>query len=184
MLNDFSITNISLLNGQEIDYDFKNFTLKPLDHVSLKPDPYFSMQKKVELSGAFYYPGTYVILGPDETLKDLIIRAGGLKPNAHKEGARFIRRGKMVKIDINKVLKYSRSKHNIVVQSGDRLELDEKPNLVQVMGEVNSPGFYQFIKGGRINDILNEAGGLTQKAEKGNIYILFLMVNLTNTQDF
>ena len=41
------------------------------------------------------------------------------------------------------------------------------------MGEVNSPGFYQFIKGGRINDILNEAGGLTQKAEKANIYILF-----------
>ena len=70
----------------------------------------------------------------------------------------------MVKIDINKVLKYSRSKHNIVVQSGDRLELDEKPNLVQVMGEVNSPGFYQFIKGGRINDILNEAGMVLLKS--------------------
>ena len=39
-------------------------------------------------------------------------------------------------------------------------------------GEVNSPGFYKFNPGKRVNDIISMAGGYSQDAEKDNIFIL------------
>ena len=93
-----------------LDDDLKNevaakpnsFELKPYDLVTIRPDPYFSNQKEVSITGEILYPGKYTILRSNEKLTDIIERAGGLRPNAYPFGSKFSRSGKVVQLDFKK----------------------------------------------------------------------------------
>ena len=49
------------------------------------------MQRKVTVSGAIYYPGVYALQGPNETITDILDRAGGLRPKAYPEASTLTR---------------------------------------------------------------------------------------------
>tara|TARA_A100001015_G_C15040638_1_gene739410 strand:- start:2561 stop:5239 length:2679 start_codon:yes stop_codon:yes gene_type:complete len=150
-----------------------NFTLNPYDLITIRPDPYFINQKQVDISGAILYPGKYTILSSDEKITDIIRRSGGLLPNAYSFGSSFSRNGQRVQLNIKKIIKSPKSDLNIVVQSGDLINIALKPQIIQVIGEVNVPGFYKFQVRKRISDIIKNSGGFTQNAEKDNIYIQY-----------
>ena len=80
----------------------------------------------------------------DETISNIIYRAGGLLPQAYPIASTFTRQGQSVKIDIRKVIKKPNSRENIFVQDNDSIFIAEKPNIFQIVGEVSSPGFYKF----------------------------------------
>ena len=141
--------------------------------ISIRPDPYFKLLETVKIQGAVRYPSDYAILSPKETIYDIIVRAGGLKENAFPLGSVFYRNGKQIKIDIEKVSKSKRVKENMVVLNGDVLIINEKPNLVSIVGEVNVPGFYKHIKGRRVNDLIALSGRFTPNADKNNVFIEF-----------
>ena len=67
--------------------------------------------------------------------------------------------------------KNPRSKLNFTVQDGDLITIGYRKNLVVVEGEVNSPGNYQFIKGSRLSDYIEMAGGLSKSASRYGIYV-------------
>jgi protein involved in polysaccharide export with SLBB domain len=131
------------------------------------------MQRKITISGAIYYPGIYTIKSPDDTISDILKRAGGLRPNAYAVGSTFTRQGQMVQVDLENILKKPYSKADVNVQDGDLIFVAKKPTITQVLGEVSSPGFYKFIPGKRINDYINLAGGFSQDAEKQDIWIRY-----------
>ena len=114
-----------------------------------------------------------LIIGPNETLSDIIDRAGGLRLNAYGAGSKFTRRSQSVKIDIDKILKRSHSEADIQVQDGDELYIASKANMIEIRGQVNTPGYYKYKKGRRIRDIIRGAGGFTLEAEKNDIYISY-----------
>ena len=58
------------------------YQLKPYDQVSVRANPEFEKVRTVELTGEVNFPGTYTLLSKDESITDLIKRAGGLKPHA------------------------------------------------------------------------------------------------------
>ena len=126
MDKDYSIRdyayNINNHNGS-IEILRDEFKLMPYDYVSIRPDPYFGMQKKINIEGSVYFPGTYAILSPNETISDIIDRAGGLLPQAYPIASTFTRQGQSVKIDIRKVIKRPRSRENIFVQDNDSILL-------------------------------------------------------------
>ena len=93
----------------------------PYDFVVVRPDPYFELQKKVNISGAVYYPGDYVIINSDDIVNDIIKRAGGLKVNAYPEASKFIRDGNIISINLNKIIKRASSSENIKVYNGDKI---------------------------------------------------------------
>ncbi|MDE0746120.1 MAG: SLBB domain-containing protein, partial [SAR202 cluster bacterium] len=176
MLNDYTISNIQYQvepSSSSILIDRDEFRLKPYDYISVRPDPFFKMQRKVTVSGAVYYPGIYTIMSPDETISDIIERADGLRPNAYAFGSTFSRKGQIVQLDIDKIIKHHRSKLNIEVQDGDEINIALQPKIIQVAGEVSAPGFYKFQPGKRVNDIITMAGGYSQDAEKDDIYIRY-----------
>ncbi len=170
--------SVNMKNDYSIDYnsqnsDKKNFQLMPNDFISIKPDPFFNIQKTVTVSGAVYYPGEFVILSPDETISEIIERSGGLRLNAYAAGSRFTRRGQNIQIDLEEIMKKPNSKYNITVQSGDEIIIIESPNIIQVIGEVSAPGFYKFTPGIRLKGAINQAGGFSQDAAKKDIFIRF-----------
>ena len=63
--------------------------------------------------------------------------------------------------------------NDIFVQLSDRLIIVEKPNTIQIIGEVNTPGFYNYKNRMRVSNVINEAGGLTNNADLSNIFIRY-----------
>lgn len=68
-----------------------NLLLQRSDRIYIRQRTGWEEERKVILTGQFMYPGTYVIF-ENETLGDLLKRAGGFKDNAYVAAAVFIRR--------------------------------------------------------------------------------------------
>ncbi len=69
----------------------ENFILEPYDVVSVRMSPGFRTQTYVTIDGAVAFPGTYLLLNKNETISDLVERAGGLTSQAYAKGARLVR---------------------------------------------------------------------------------------------
>ena len=170
------MSNDYLVSGPEdffINDQNSNFKLMPYDNVIVRPDPFFGMQKKVMVEGEVYYPGEYTILNVNENIKDIIERSGGLKPLAYPVASKFIRKNNIVNLDIVKILRFPGSSRNIKVQDGDKIIISRKPDMIELKGEVSSPGFYKYQKGLRVNDVISDAGGFSQFAEEDDVFITF-----------
>jgi len=63
--------------------------------------------------------------------------------------------------------------NKILVQDGDKISIPEFTNHIYVYGEVSSEGSARYIEGKSIEFYLNIKGGLTESADKKNIYILY-----------
>ncbi|WP_188504854.1 SLBB domain-containing protein [Parapedobacter pyrenivorans] len=64
-----------------------DFVLEPFDVVSVQTSTGYQVQRLVRIEGEVRYPGEYVLLKKDETISDLIKRAGGVTEFAYLPGA-------------------------------------------------------------------------------------------------
>lgn len=69
-----------------------NFQLKPFDHVVVRRNPDFVIQKFVSVEGQVAYPGEYAIKNQTERVSDLLERAGGINQYAYVDGATLLRK--------------------------------------------------------------------------------------------
>ena len=69
----------------------EGFSLEPYDIINVRKDPSYREQITVTIEGEVLYPGQYVIIRRDESVSDLITRAGGLRNSAYAEGAVLLR---------------------------------------------------------------------------------------------
>ncbi len=69
----------------------EDFILEPYDVVSVRQSPGFRTQSFVKISGAVAFPGEYLLVNKNETISDIIERAGGLTKQAYAKGARITR---------------------------------------------------------------------------------------------
>lgn len=87
--------SLSAVHEVKIEADLKTsgdgHQLKPYDVVTVLPDPRYSDQKQVLLTGEVMYPGNYVITRGNERVSDLIKRSGGLTSRGFAGGAILIR---------------------------------------------------------------------------------------------
>ena len=172
----FSISNVEYTrssNPGEISVSRNGFMLQPYDHISIRPDPYFSLQRFVTLNGAVYYPGDYTILTPNETISSIIKRAGGLRPNAYADASLLVREGENINLSITKAINKPGSKHDYKVLARDIITINVYPNVVAVLGEVNNPGLFGYTSGLSTRDYIRLAGGLTSKANKSDVWIRY-----------
>ena len=82
----FPITNKGELSENTLAYP-----LKPYDKISVRLNPEFEKVRTVKLIGEVNFPGTYTLLSRDETVVDLIERAGGLKSHADANSVQMYR---------------------------------------------------------------------------------------------
>ncbi|MDP6276052.1 MAG: SLBB domain-containing protein, partial [Candidatus Marinimicrobia bacterium] len=172
----FSISNIennNAANMEEIAAARGGFNLQPYDHIAIRPDPYFSMQRVMTVQGAILYPGKYVILSNNETIASIVERAGGLKPEAYPEASLLVRQGQNINLSIKKAIQQPHSKHNFKVQPGDIITINVYPNVVAVFGEVNNPGMFKYTAGMSMRDCISQAGGYTTDANKNDVWIRY-----------
>ncbi len=131
-----------------------SFALIPFDNVFVRNIPKFELQQTVLLNGEVKYPGMYPILRDKERISDLIARAGGLSDEAFPDGAKLYRQGDstgLVVINLNEILQNNNVPSNVVLLSGDIIEIPKSRDLVTIGGLVNLDEAYseRFLTGER-----------------------------------
>ena len=145
----------------------------PYDNVTVRATPFFENYDKISVQGEVFFPGEYIITSPNETISNILERAGGLLPQAYPFASSLISSGVNVQLDLQKSLSKPGSKYDFIVQDGDVLSIRENKKLIVINGEVSVPGAYQYQEGLRVSEFIRTAGGLTPNAEKKQIWIRY-----------
>ena len=141
----FNYNSDSLTQVQKLKVDQKvfenyshldNYKLKNRDQVIVRRYPDFQYQKNISITGEIKFPGNYALESNNETLKSLINAAGGLTDQSFIQGVKIIRDKKRVIVDRVRKDKVNLS---IAIVEGDNIFIPRKHNVVEVVGEINSP---------------------------------------------
>ncbi len=111
------------------------FTILPYDEIVVRTVPEFEFQHFVEIKGEVRYPGRYALINDNETLSDLIQRAGGLTSEAFTDGASLYRTKEQkgyVVTDLSEALRNYRSTHNHLLKGGDVVTVPKREDLVTI----------------------------------------------------
>lgn len=74
-------------------------------------------------------------------------------------------------VDFNKIFDDTFNDGKFIIKNGDYIFIPEKLNLVYVFGQVNFPGYVDFVNGKELNFYLQKAGGLGITA-KNEVYLI------------
>lgn len=83
-----------------------------------------------------------------------------------------------VGIQLDKAVENPGGQYDVVLKAGDRLIIPEVTTTVAIHGEVLSPNTVTFDPGKRVKDYVNMAGGYTDKANKGKVYVVYMNGNV------
>ena len=158
--------------------------LKPFDRVYVRVLPRYEEQKNVIIAGEVFYPGPYALKDKTEKISDLIIKSGGLKSEADLGSAKFSRAGKVVGVDIVNIMQNKDDINNLVLNSGDALEIPRKKETVTIIGQVYNATTVPYSVGLKFKDYINLAGGTTDSAYVKNAYVKYGNGRLDRTKSF
>jgi polysaccharide export outer membrane protein len=153
-------------DGRVIRLDLDTILRVPQDsgNVPLDPGDVLSVESLVRglayLIGAVSSPGM-CDLQDGWRVFELLAAAGGLTIAPQHAAARLLRRnGKILDLDLVKILSAPESPENVTIESGDVLAV--LPSVLTgayVIGRVGKPGFYQLGPGAGIAEAIRLAGG-------------------------
>ena len=141
----------------------QNIELHNWDIMLVRKNQNFTVSKQVQITGEVKIPGVYSLRRPQESLADLLGRAGGYTAKAFEDGVKLYRDSIQVAID----------NFNVSLMDGDSVSVPEHPGVVHVIGEVYNPGYVQYDRGRGLNNYIEAAGGFTLEARKKYITIIY-----------
>ena len=155
----------------ESEFDLSDFKLKDGDSVSVD-STLARYQNMVEIKGAVFRPGMYQISGNISTVKSLIEAADGLTEGAIAQHAvmhrmKYDRTLEVQSIDISGILEGTVP--DVLLKNEDVIYVasHEERNQMQtvtISGEVLYPGIYKYADNETVEDLILQAGGLTDAA--------------------
>jgi polysaccharide export outer membrane protein len=173
--------------------------LEPYDNVLILREPGWRLPTAVLLTGEVRFPGRYTIKDRGERISDLIARAGGVTALADQDAAFFSRRLSIntsharldsltaaadslkleqnasrirVGVDLRYALKKHGSNDDLVLESGDSLDVPSLRQTVEVRGEVNAPTALAHAQGQSLGFYVGAAGGPTAKGAARRAYVV------------
>lgn len=158
------------------EFEMNGFLLNDGDSISVDSViPRFS--NMVEVKGAVFHPGQFQVGGAISSVRDLIRVAEGVREDAFVNHAVMHRLRddltlEVVAVNVKGILDGTVA--DIPLRKGDALFIPSKLEMqgeqtVKVGGEVNYPGVYQFAHNTSLEDIVLQAGGLTDAASMAKV---------------
>lgn len=158
------------------EFEMSNFLLKDCD--SLYVDsviPRFA--NMAEIRGAVFHPGQYQMDGNIKTVRQLIKAADGLREDAFVQRAVMHRQKddltmEAISVDVEGIM--AGTEADIPLHKNDVLFIPSKvemngERILKIDGEVNYPGVYQYADNTTIEDLVIQAGGLTDAASMARV---------------
>lgn len=195
-----TIHRFDISRDLKLDASEQNFVLQPFDYVYVRRAPSYFEQQTVMISGEVMYPGDYSIVSKDEKISDVLQRAGGLTTNAYVKGA-YMRRAprdaeqmestlallaedsllestearlhvEKMELRLEEILKNPNSIYNYELKAGDEIVIPEVTEEIRVAGEILNPIALAYEPGKSAKYYIEKAGGFSQKAKKGKVYVI------------
>jgi len=166
--------------------------VQPGDHLNVLPQEI----ALASIQGRVHYPGTYIIKNGKTTLRELVERAGGLKPDANLRAA-FLERRKSLdfretgrasdldffshvyaqsfirqtaqRVIVDIELALQPGGEDVVLYDEDRVVFPRDEGTVFVMGNVPRPGYVAYLMGQPASYYVDKAGGKGPEAK--SVYI-------------
>jgi polysaccharide biosynthesis/export protein len=140
----------------------------------IRKSPFYRDLRKVTISGQVSFPGVYTLVAKDETMRDIIDRAGGLTSEAFIEGTELTRDTLKLVSDFRRAYA-SDSKYGILLRDGDDIHIPLSPGTVKVEGFVYTPGLIKYRKDWSLGDYIEAAGGQITELEfkSGNAVVYY-----------
>lgn len=170
-------TNTNLRVDNVFNKDFDSFSIKDGD-LFVVGDILERYDNRVQVAGAVFRPGEYAIT-EEMTVQSLIEIAGGLRGDAFSERATLYRTNpdftmEVLTLDLGAIL--SGKTEDITLLREDILNVPSKYDLkeeyyVQISGEVNRTGVFQYGKNMTVADLITKAKGFKESASNANIEI-------------
>ncbi len=123
-----------------------DFVLRPFDQVQVRAVPQFELQQNIEIVGEVQFPGTYSLLKENETISDILKRAGGATAEAFLNGATLYRAESntgYIIFKMQEALSSPGSPENLVLKNGDRLTIPKIIDFVTILGATDARELYQ-----------------------------------------
>ncbi len=161
-----SVRNIQLIKagGTRVQIDLYQFINDPIvsQNFYLEDNDYIVVpvaNKVVSITGAVNRAYKYELLA-NETLKDLLDFAGGLKTNALKKNVKIKRFENDQQVILNVDMTDSNTLENFKLRNGDNIEVstinERLRNVVTVSGALDNGGEFSIGKGMRLSGLLDK----------------------------
>ena len=172
------------------EFDMSSFRLQDGDSVTVSGN-LRRYENMVEIAGAVFRPGQYSLGGNVTTVKSLIEQADGLTEDAFA-GRGVLHRMKedrtrrVISLDIQGILNGTVA--DVPLENEDVLTIaskQEKTNerTVTIFGEVMFPATYEYADDESIEDLIIQAGGLTDAASTVKVDVSRRMIDPKATED-
>ena len=127
---------------------------------------------QINIMGEGSVPGTYT-LSAFSTVFHALYRAGGVNRIGSLRSIKVVRDGKtFADLDVYDFIMKGKMKDDIRLQEGDVIIVDPYQSLVEIVGKVKRPMFYEMKPTETVATILNYAGGFTGDAYKKAIRLV------------
>ena len=140
------------------------FQLQHRDRIFVRTDPSFQEQETITVRGEVRFPGEYTLLRENETLFDVINRAGGVRATGYPKGGRLFRDSSQVIVEMGQAISGEEGS-NVILQPGDEIVIPPQPNTVAIRGNVANEGLLKYRSGERVAYYLERAGGTLDRTE-------------------
>ncbi|MFC5285198.1 SLBB domain-containing protein [Pedobacter alpinus] len=178
-------TRIKVLKNTDTERKISDVTADQYDsYIPESGDKYFvneildRFENRVTIEGAIFRPGQYE-LTTGLTVKELILKAEGLKEDAFKNRAYITRltddlNTELISLDLNKIMNGQEKditlKREDVLSISSIFDLREAYNVI-INGEVRRPGQIPFSENLSLEELIIKAGGFSESATPQRIEI-------------
>ena len=97
------VRSFDISNDGDLSDEALNFPLEPYDQVAVRVNPDYQEVRTIVLTGEVQFPGVYSLLSKDETIAEVINRAGGLKSSADMSAVKMYRNTKVEESPDNEI---------------------------------------------------------------------------------
>ncbi len=190
--------NVTLIRKQGSEYsvhtvdEFQMGSFQLRDQDSISVDSVLArFSNLVEVRGAVKHAGQFQLGGSIQTVRELLLAAEGLREDAFRSRAVMHREKEdltleMVSVDLDGIL--AGTVADIPLKKNDVLYVPSTVDMkgeqtFQILGEVIYPGTYQYAENTCVEDLILQAGGLTQAASTAKVDVFRRIRNAEATEN-
>ncbi len=144
--------------------------LEPYDYIYVPQLLNYRNLGSVLLTGEVLYAGAYALEKRNETVQEIISRAGGITPFASMSDVQVYRSGLRVATDF--LSKENNKTQKFLLQPGDSIHIPRNETFVEVKGAVFNPQILDFESNSFLYYI-SSSGGVTDKGNLKKAYVQY-----------
>lgn len=157
-----------------VDTSLKNTaeanTLEPQDYIFVPKLLNYISLGSIKLGGEVLYAGEYALEKRNETLQEVLTRAGGISPYASLADVQVFRNS--LRVGTNILANIKGNDALFLLRAGDSIYVPRNEPFVEVKGAVFNPQILSYESGSFI-DYISEAGGVTDKGNIKKAYVQY-----------